>query len=501
MTIFGRIREWLVEPGARLSRRVAHGGVWSFLLSVLSRALSLVRTVVLARLLAPEDFGLFGITLLALSALERFTQTGFDAALIQKQEATRAHLDTAWAVQIGRGLLLALVLVLAAPHVAAFFEEPGAADLVRVLAVVAVVGGLQNIGVVHFRKELAFHRQFAFRLAGTVADLIAAVTAAVILRSAWALLVGLVAGRVVRTVASYLMHPYRPRLRFDRERARELFGFGRYITAQSMVLFLLTEGDDALVGKVLGAASLGFYQVAYRLSNAAATQITHVISQVTFPAYAKLQDRPELLNRGLRRTLGFTAFLSLPLAGALGALAPWITGVLLGDRWMPMVPAMQVMCVFGAMRAVGATFGPVYRAVARVDVPLKANVAQLVLLASVIYPLTVRWDILGTSVAITVSMSVALAYTSMMICRLTGLAATELFRPVLPPLAATGAAVALVLHLASVGLPLGRPAELVVLSGVGGMAYLTAAGLGYRALGYRLDELRAVVASMVGSPG
>lgn len=495
-----RFRGWLADPGSGLSRRVAHGGVWSFLLNVLNRTLSLVRTVVLARLLAPEDFGLFGITMLALSALQRFTQTGFDAALIQKKQDTRGHLDTAWAVQIGRGLLLAAVLAAAAPHVAAFFDEPGAADLVRVLALVAVVSGLQNIGVVYFRKELAFHKQFAFRLAGTLADLVAAVVAALILGSAWALLVGLLAGRLVRTVASYLVHPYRPRLRFEMDRARELFGFGKYITAQSVVLFLLTEGDDALVGKVLGAASLGLYQVAYRLSNAAATEITHVISQVTFPAYAKLQDRPNRMNTGLRRTLGVTSFLSLPLAGALGVLAPQLTALFLGERWMPMVPAMQVMCLFGAMRAVGATFGPVYQAVARVDIELKITVIQLLVLVAIIYPFTVEWDILGTAVAITAAMSVSLVATSVQICRVTGLGLVELYRPVMPPLGATLGAVALVHLLASAGLPLGRPVELVILLAGGGLTYLAAAGLGYRVLGYRLGHLRTVVDSMVGSP-
>ena len=475
--------------------------MWSFLLNGLNRALSLVRTVVLARLLAPEDFGLFGITMLALSALQRFSQTGFDAALIQKRAETREDLDTAWVVQIGRGLLLGAILVVAAPQVAAFFEEPGAADLMRALAVVSVASGVQNVGVVYLRKELEFHRHFVFRLAGTLADLAAAVTAAVVLRSAWALLVGLVAGRVVRTVASYVIHPYRPRFRFDMERARELFGFGKYITAPSIVLFLLTEGDDALVGKVLGAAPLGLYQIAYRFSNAAATEITHVISDVTFPAYSRLQDRPERMNTGLRRTLGFTAFLSLPLAGFLGVLAPQLTGVFLGANWLPMVPAMQVMCLFGAMRAVGATFGPVYRAVGRVDVPLKISAVQLAVLAAIVYPLTVRWGILGTAAAITAAMSVSIVATSLMICRVTGLGAFQLYRPVMPPLAAVLAAVGLVHALAVPGLPVGPVAELAVLLLAGAATYLVGVSLGYRALGYRLDDLKSLAGSMLDASG
>lgn len=500
MNALRRLGRWLAEPGASLTRRVTHGGIWVFLVNATNQALRLVRTVVLARLLAPQDFGLFGITMLALSALERFSQTGFTAALIQKQDETREDLDTAWVVQIVRGAALGAILLAAAPWTASFFEEPGAEALMQALAVVVVVDGLRNIGVVYYRKDIEFHKEFVYKLAGSLPDLIASVAAALVLRNAWALVVGLLAGRLVRTAASYVVHPYRPRFRFDPARAGELFDFGKFVTGQSVVLFLLTEGDDALVGKVLGAASLGLYQIAYRLSNIAA-RVTHIVSRVTFPAYAKLQDSPGRLNRGLLRTLALTAFLTLPAAAGLGALAPEITAVFLGRKWMPMVPAAQVMCVFGAMRAIGATFGPVYRALARVDVPLKISTAQLVVLAAVIYPMTVRWGILGTAWAITLAMVVSWVWTSVAVCRVTGLDLRRLYGPVLPPAAGVLAALAQTWALKRIALPLGPGAELAALAALGGITYLAVAGAGYRMSGHRLDDLRSLAASMFGRPG
>lgn len=497
MTPLGKFRRWIAEPGVTLTRRVAHGGVWAFLINGVNQALRLVRTVVLARLLAPDDFGLFGITLLALSALERFTQTGFTAALIQKPDETREDLDTAWVVQILRGLALGAVLLGTAPLVATFFREPGAEALTRALALVVILDGLQNIGVVYYRKDIEFHKEFVFKLAKTLPDLVASVIAAVVLRSAWALVVGLVVGRLVQTVASYVVHPYRPRPRFDRERARELFGFGKFITGHSVVLFLLTEGDDLLVGKILGAMSLGLYQMAYRLSNIAA-RVTHVVSGVTFPAYAKLQDRPERLNRALLRTLTLTAFLTLPAAAGVGALAPEITTVILGEKWMPMVPAAQVMCLFGAMRAIGATFGPAYRALARVDVPLKISLTQLTVLAAIVYPMTVRWDILGTAWAITLAMVVSLAYTSIAITRVTGLDLTRLYGPVLPPAAGALAAVAQTYVLRGVDFPGGPAVELGWLLVLGGVSYLLVAAAGYRMSGYRTEHLYSIADAMLG---
>jgi len=165
---------------------VVRGGFWVFALRILDQLFKLVRTIVLARLLAPKDFGLFGIALLAMSALETFSQTGFQQALIQTKRDIRPYLDTAWTVQAIRGTVLALILFGIAPYVAAFFGEPAAVSLLRVLGLSILFQGFANIGVVYFQKELEFHKQFAYQLSGTPVDLVVAITAAVLLRSAWA---------------------------------------------------------------------------------------------------------------------------------------------------------------------------------------------------------------------------------------------------------------------------------------------------------------------------
>ena len=145
---------WLVHPGPRLSQRVVHAGLWSFAIRITMRLMAFSRTVILARLLAPDDFGLMGIALLMLSLLTIFTQTGFDSALVQRKGDIQPYLDTAWTVRLVRGALLALLLVLAAPLLASFFNAPAATQIIRVMAISAFLSGLVNIGVVYFEKEL-----------------------------------------------------------------------------------------------------------------------------------------------------------------------------------------------------------------------------------------------------------------------------------------------------------------------------------------------------------
>lgn len=413
-----RSRAWLKRlftPGESLSQRVVRGGFWVFALRIVTRLFGLVRTIVLARLLAPEDFGLFGIALLGMSALETFSQTGFQPALVQKKEDIKPYLDTAWTIQAIRGAILALILFGIGPHIAAFFATPAAAALVRVLGLSVLFLGFTNIGVVYFQKELEFHKQFFYQLSGTLADFVVAITAAVMLRNAWALIFGLLVGNFVRMGVSYLIHPYRPRLQLDKAKAKKLYDFGRWILGSSVLLFLITEGDDIFVGKLLGATALGFYQLAYRISNMPATEITHVISGVTFPAYSKLQSDLPKLREAYLRTAQLVAFISIPLTGGILVLSPELTRILLGNKWMAMVPAMQVLVLWGAIRSIGATMGPVFQATGNPDILTKLSVIRLTVLVILIYPLSVKGGITGTSLAVLISALFTMPVTTWML--------------------------------------------------------------------------------------
>jgi len=389
---------------------VVRGGFWVFALRIVDRLFKLVRTIVLARLLAPKDFGLFGIALLAMSALETFSETGFQAALIQKKGGIKPYLDTAWTVQVIRGAALALILFGIGPYVAAFFGEPAAATLLRVLGLSMLFQGFANIGVVYFQKELEFHKQFVYQLSGTPADFVVAITAAVLLRNAWALIFGLLAANFVRMVVSYLIHPYRPQVRFEGARARELYEFGRWILGSSILIFLLTQGDDVLVGKVLGASALGFYQMAYLISNLPATEITHVISQVTFPAYSKLQDNLAKLREAYLKTLQLTAFLSFPVAGLVFSLGADFTKVVLGEKWMPAVLAMQILSLYGLFRSFGGLPGSALTAIGEVSILPRVPLIQLVFVIALIYPMAVKFELAGVSTVVSLAVIFAAIY-------------------------------------------------------------------------------------------
>jgi O-antigen/teichoic acid export membrane protein len=463
--------KWLLSPGGTLSQQVVRGGFWVFALRIVDRLFSLARTIVLARLLAPKDFGLFGIALLAMSALETFSQTGFQQALIQQKKDIRPYLDTTWTVQVIRGSVLALILFGISPYVAAFFGEPAAAALLRVLGLSMLFQGFANIGVVYFQKELEFRKQFVFQLSGTPVDFVVAITAALLLRNAWALIFGLLAANFVRMVVSYLIHPYRPRVQFEGAKVKELYSFGRWVLGSSVLVFLTTQGDDIFVGKFLGVTALGLYQLAYQISNMPATEITHVIAQVTFPTYSKLQNDLPKLGEAYLKVVQVTAFISTPLAGMIFILSREFTHIFLGEKWLPIVPAMQILVLAGLVRSVAGISGYVFQGMGSPKIDTILQMIRLSVLAIAIYPLTTRWGISGASLAVLLSILVSGAGFGYMSIRITRCAIRELFKAVAFPIA-NGLIMVSVIYVTKSTLPTVGILQFVLSAAIGVMSYL-----------------------------
>ena len=175
--------------------RAAKGGFWVFLLRIIQLFFQTIKLIIFARLLNPYDFGLMGIALLTMTILETFSTTGFQTALIQKKEDMKSYLDIAWTVLVLRGFILFVLLYLIAPYAAIFFKVPQAKLIIQVIGISIIFKALTNIGVIYFRKDLQFNKEFFYQLSGTLTEFIVAVSTALMLRNVWALVFGLLAGK------------------------------------------------------------------------------------------------------------------------------------------------------------------------------------------------------------------------------------------------------------------------------------------------------------------
>lgn len=398
------------------------------------RMLDITRLIVVARLLKVNDFGIMGIALLTMAAMEMFSQTGISSALIQKKKCSESYLNTAWTISIIRGTTLCLILLLMAPYITFFFHIPGAKGIIQVLSLSFLLKGMSNIGLVYFRKNLQFHKQFVYELGGVLVDLIVTVYFAITIRNVWALALGKIAGEIARLLLSYTVHPYKPRLSFDLKKAKELFSFGKWLFISGIVLFFLNQGDDILVGNLLGATVLGIYLMAFKISNIPTTEITHTISQVTYPAYSKLQDDTKRLKDAYLRVLQLTGFLAFLVTTLTIALASDFTKIFLGEKWMSAVVPMQILAVRGLLRSLEATRGPMFLALGKPKVSTIMQLGNFAVFVILIYPFTIRWGIIGASCAVLLTGLPTQPYGWYILIKSINCSTVDFIKAIVPPL-------------------------------------------------------------------
>jgi O-antigen/teichoic acid export membrane protein len=329
-----------------VQQKMAKGAAWMVLFKLVERSIGLVSTLILARLLMPTDFGIVAMAMSFIFMAELLTAFGFDIALIQNQQASRAHYDTAWTGNLLLGLAICVLMVALAAPIAEFYRKPEVFWVVMAVSLGPLIGGFENIGVVTFRKELNFRREFWYQLSRKAIGFLVVIPLAFILRSYWALVAGILVSRLASTVISYLMHPFRPR--FSLEKLRELFGFSRWLLFNNMVTFFKERSSDFFIGRLLGPAPLGIYNLSYELANLPSTELSAPINRALLPGFAKLAT-PEEVAAAYRNALGMLALVALPAAFGIFAVAPYLVPVVLGTKWLEATPLIEVLAFNGAL--------------------------------------------------------------------------------------------------------------------------------------------------------
>ena len=389
-----------------ITQKIVHGMTWLFALKLSTRGIGFASTLVLARILSPADFGVLGIAMLSISLLQTFSETGFEGALIQKNGDIAGFLNSAWVIAVVRGACLTALLFFGAPMVASFFGSPMAGPILKALAFVPLLNGLSNIGLVFFKKDLDFKKLFIFELCGQMIYVLVAVPLAFIHRNVWALALGTLASNLASLLVSYGIHSYRPAFRIDWKIAKELFNFGKWLLGTHILLYLINQGDNLFVGKILGPAALGFYAMAYKISFLPVTELTFVTSKVMFPAYSRLQGNREKLREAYVGMLTVLSYVSIPLSGLVFLFAEDFVRIVLGAKWLSIFPIIQVFAFSAMLRSVSSTTGALFQGIGRPDIVAKLVAMRLVIIALLIYPLTLIWGLVGTALAILASNAV-----------------------------------------------------------------------------------------------
>jgi len=399
---FKKMINFLGSSDGNLNKKIVRSGIWVGISNASLNMLSFVRTIILVRLLLPSDFGLMGICLIVTRGIEIFTETGFGAALIHRQNKFEEAKDTTFTLMVIRGIVLSLIIIIIAPFIADYYEESVLGRLIRVFALSFFISGFNNINVVVLQKELDFRRLTYVNQARRIMEFLITVTLAYFLRNVWALVFGHVFASIVGVILSYKIIHGKMRFFFDKQLARELFAYGKFITGLSIVVFLSSEIATAILGKLLGMEYLGYYVLAFTIAGLPTTHISKIISRVMFPAYSKLQNDLPALRRTCLDVLKLVAHLAIPASVGIAVLAPEFVRVLYGECWMPVVGPLQILCIFGGVMAIGSMNGYVFNAIGKPYIPFYLVTARLSLTLLIIYPLIKKFGLIGAAIAVTV---------------------------------------------------------------------------------------------------
>lgn len=366
-----------------LTRKIAHGATWMLLFKLFDRGLGFVSTVVLARVLAPADFGLVAMAMSVIAFIELASAFSLEVALIARKAPSREHYDTTWTLRLLLGVLCAALTAAMAFPTATFYADARLAPIMFLLAVGWFVESLENVGTVNFRREMNFRAEFNFLAAKRVVGVAVTLVIALTWQTYWALIAGTLAGRTCAVVLSYVMHPYRPR--WCLSAWRELMAFSGWLFVTNLLWFINSRLSHFVIGRTQGAGNLGLYTVAGDMAALASHEITMPINRAVMPGLSRMAEEDRGLSQGLLKVVAAVMLIALPAAFGLMAVAEPLVLTLLGPQWIGAVPAVQILAFAGALQSLVANNQSAYLAVGRSHVPA---ISHLVL-AAVLIPLLV----------------------------------------------------------------------------------------------------------------
>ncbi len=410
-----------------VERKAAGGAVWVFLGLALGRSLGFATSLILARMLAPDDFGLVSFAMVLIGGLTVLQDLGVRSAIVYSERDVRTVAGTALTINVVVAALMFGASVLLAPILASLGGNEAIGPIVIVLALGLVISSLDSVQRAVLVKELAFRRKFLPDLVPLFASGILSILLAFLGFGVWSLVYGYLTKSVVTTLLLWYVSEVRPRPSFEWPIACELLRYGKHVSLASIIGFVGINADYFIVGHKLGAFELGLYTFAFTLSSIPCIVIGQVLSTVMFPAYSRVRSDIQQLVRLFEDTFGLACMLAIPAGIGIFVCGPAYIPILFSDKWAGIDRPLQILAVYGALRTIAMGFAPFYNAVGRPGLEWRLNVARLaVLIPSMVF--AVRYGLAGIPVTYLLGASVFVPLNGIMLARTVGLPARWFLR-------------------------------------------------------------------------
>ena len=327
-----------------LKNKTVKGTVWSSLDAFLGQGITFLVGLVLARLLSPEEYGLIAIITIFISVFNSIVDSGFSNALIRKQDATEADYNTVFYTNLAISAVLSTALFFGAPLIADFFSRPQLTSLTKAMSSVVIINAFAIVQNIRLTKNIDFKTKTKVSLIASLTSGVIGIAMAFGGFGVWSLVAQQISKQLLNSVFLWFFIRWMPKLLFSRKSFKEMFDFGWKLLVSGLINTIWTEIYQVIIGKFYQPQTLGQYTRAQQFSSIFSSNLTSIIQRVSYPVLSQLQDDKERLKSGYKRIIKITMLVSFVLMLGLAAIAKPMILVLIGDKWLPAVPFLQILC-------------------------------------------------------------------------------------------------------------------------------------------------------------
>lgn len=368
-----------------LGGRATSGILWSAFERFGQQGLSFLVQIVLARLLAPEQFGLIAMVAVFVALCQGIADAGFHEAIIQKKELSDSLVSTVFYTNLLFACVLTVVLWFGAPYVADFYDQERLALLLRVLSIGLIIDGFARIQLTLLQKGMLFRKLATATLTASLLSGVVAVTLAFMGFGVWALIAQVLIQRSLVACMLWFQSDWRPVFSYSFVRLREILPFASRMFASNILNNVFQQVYVLFIGKIGSPVQLGYYQRADSFKRLASSASNTLMARITFPLFAQVQDDPVRLRRGFIKACQLLAFTFFPFMAVLAAVGEPLIVTLIGEKWLPALPYLQLLCIAGALHPVHAINLSLIKALGQGGLFLRLEIIKKSIIAAVLF--------------------------------------------------------------------------------------------------------------------
>lgn len=366
----------MIKQSKELGTQVASGLIWSLGEKILANGVSFLVSLILARLLMPEQYGLISLVVIFTNISSVFVESGFGMALIQSREADEHDFNTIMVFSVVFSSILYMCLFLCAPLIAKFYEEPSLIQIIRVYGISIILGGIKNIQHAYVSKKMKLKLFFYSTLGGTLVSAVVGIFMAYQGYGVWALVAQQLVNSAIDSVILNRTMGWKIKIEFSLNRLKKLYSFGWKVLACNLISSLYSNIYGLIIGKIYNKEALGMYNKGNSFPTLISNNVSGPIQTATFPALAYAQDEPLRIKQMTRKTLLTTSYILLPMLLGMAGVSEAMISILLTDKWLGCVPFVQISCIAVCFWPISSANGQAINAMGRSDISLKLDIIK-----------------------------------------------------------------------------------------------------------------------------